>query len=117
VVSFTVSGSELVRITDYLHEAKRMQLKFDSIGMYLAALPFQVNLFARDSTTFCSKHVTLALKNAGIEAVSGLNENIVTPSKLYNVLKQRLDSNRLVAGTIGYKENQLLTKGAIFTIQ
>lgn len=118
VVTFTVSRAELVQISDYLHEAKRMQLKFDSMGMYLAALPFQLNPFAGSSrTTFCSKHVTLALKAAGIEAVTGLNENIVTPSKLYNVLKTKLDTNRLVAGTVDFKQQQLMAQGAIFTIQ
>jgi len=42
VLTFTVDGNELSRIGDYLHESKRMQLGFDYLGMYLAALPFQV---------------------------------------------------------------------------
>lgn len=111
VLTFTVTRAELVSITNYLHEAKRMQLKFDAVGMYLAALPFQLNFFSGskvciltqgaallplcmftycwtmflEQATFCSKHVTHALRCAGIEAVAELNENIVTPSKLYKV--------------------------------
>ncbi len=42
MLTFTVDGLELSSISDYLHESKRMQLGFDSVGMYLAALPFQV---------------------------------------------------------------------------
>lgn len=119
VVTFTVTRPELVSITNYLHEAKRMQLRFDAVGMYLAALPFQLNFFGGGSTraTFCSKHVTHALRCAGIEAVLDLNENIVTPSKLYRVLKEKLNKDRLVAGTVDFKQRELLDRGAIFTIQ
>ncbi len=117
VLTFTVTHPELVGITNYLHEARRMQLKFDAVGMYLAALPFQLNPFSSSKSTFCSKHVTHALRCAGIEAVSQLNENIVTPSKLYSVLKERLNKDRLVAGTVDFKQRELLDKGAIFTIQ
>lgn len=117
VLTFTVTRPELVSITNYLHEAKRMQLKFDAVGMYLAALPFQLNFFSGSKATFCSKHVTHALRCAGIEAVAELNENIVTPSKLYKVLKEKLNRDRLVAGTVEFKQRELLDKGAIFTIQ
>ena len=45
VLTFTVDGTELSRIADYLFESKRMELGFDAVGMYLAALPFQVCFF------------------------------------------------------------------------
>jgi hypothetical protein len=115
------------------------QLGFDSVGMYLAALPFQLNPFAPSNRTFCSKHVTKALKAGQIEAVEGLNENIVTPSKLYKViflfaflagylktcaeafLKQvlhdRLRNDRMVVGSVQYKQKALAECGAVFTIQ
>lgn len=118
VMTFTVDGVELSCIADYLHESKRMELGFDSLGMYLAALPFQLNPFAsRSNRTFCSKHVTLALKRGGIEAVQGLNENIVTPSKLYRVLHEGLRKDRFVVGSVQYKQKALVEGAALFTIQ
>ena len=68
VMTFTVTGKELAGIREYLHESRRMQLSFDGMGMYLAALPFQLG-FRGSRSTFCSKHVTMALKAGGIEAV------------------------------------------------
>lgn len=116
-ISFTVDGAELLEISSYLYEAKRMQLKFDAMGMYLAALPFQINPFATGGKkTFCSKHVTKALKAAGIEGVSSLNENIVTPSKLYRVLKERLDKDRMVMGTVAHRQKALMESGTVFSI-
>ncbi len=56
-------------MADYLYESKHRRLGFNSVGMYLAALPFQINPFAPSTRTFCSKYVTMALKCANIEAV------------------------------------------------
>ncbi len=117
VMTFTVDGIELSSIADYLHESKRMQLGFDSMGMYLATLPFQINPFVKNSKTFCSKHVTLALKKANIEAVQGLNENIVTPSKLYKVLQEGLRKDRFVIGSVQFKQKALMESGMMFAIQ
>ena len=112
VTTFTVTGKELEGIRHYLQESRRMQLGFDSVGMYLAALPFQ--LVPRSSrTTFCSKHVTRALKAGGIEAVQHLNENIVTPSKLYRVLQEKIPSSRKVAGTVPFKQQQMVQGGKL----
>ena len=47
VLTFTVDGAELSKIADYLFESKRLALKFDAVGMYLAALPFQVGWFRK----------------------------------------------------------------------
>ena len=66
-MTFSVTGKELSGIRDYLYGSKRMQLAFDGMGMYLAALPFQVTFFGKDRSTFCSKHVTQALKAGRIE--------------------------------------------------
>jgi hypothetical protein len=87
--------------------------------MYLAALPFQINPFASSSRrTFCSKHVTMALKAAGtIEAVHGLNENIVTPSKLHRVLQDRLRRDRFVVGSVHHKVRALAETGLLFGIE
>lgn len=107
VMTFTVTGVELMHMMDYLHESRRQQLGFDKIGMFLASLPVQVG-WRSSRKTFCSKHVTRALKEAGIEAVCHLNENIVTPSKLYKVLQERIPADRKVAGSVPYKEQALL---------
>lgn len=112
VMSFTVTGKELAGISNYLHDSRRMQLSFDGLGMYLAALPFQVG-FRGSRSTFCSKHVTKALKAGGIEAVQDLNENIVTPSKLYRVLYDKIPSDRKVAGTVAYKEQTMAQSGRL----
>ncbi len=117
VLTFTVNGIELASIADYLYESKRMQLKFDSVGMYLAALPFQLNPFASSGlTTFCSKHVTTALKSAGIEAVTDLNANIVTPSKLYRVLHDSISKDRMVVGSVQYKQDALMNNASMFSV-
>jgi hypothetical protein len=119
VMSFSVTSGELGKITDYLHESKRQQLSFDKFGMFLAALPFQLG-WRSTKSTFCSKHVTRALKAAGIEAVEELNENIVTPSKLYRVLHEKLRRDRMVVGSVQYKQRALAESGvtnAMFTIQ
>lgn len=106
VTTFTVNSHELAGIRHYLQESWRMQLGFDSVGMYLAALPFQI--VPRSSrSTFCSKHVTRALKAGGLDAVKDLNENIVTPSKLYRVLQERVPSSRKVAGSVAFKQQAL----------
>lgn len=44
IVSFTVNGNELQDMTHQLNESKRVNNGFDAVGMYLAALPFQVIL-------------------------------------------------------------------------
>ena len=122
VLTFTVDGKELSRMADYLHESSRMQLRFDSLGMYMAALPVPImsGPFSSPKKTFCSKHVTTALQAAGIEAVEGLNASIVTPSKLYRVLHEKLRRDRMVVGSVQYKQRALAESGvtnAMFTIQ
>lgn len=106
VMTFAVTGRELNGIMQYLNESKRMQLSFDGLGMYLAALPIQLG-FRGNRSTFCSKHVTMALKSGGIDAVKDLNENIVTPSKLYRVLYEQIPSDRKVAGTVAFKQQSM----------
>lgn len=96
----------------------RVQLGFDSLGMYLAALPFQLSPFPSPTKTFCSKHVTSALKAAQtIEAVQGVNENIVTPSRLFRLLQEKLRKDRMVVGSVHYKQKALAEVGSVFTIQ
>ncbi len=107
VMSFSINGVELSRMLDYLHESKRLHLQFDLLGMYLASLPVQIG-WRSSKATFCSKHVTLALKAAGIDAVSTLNENIVTPSRLYSVLYKNIPPDRKVVGSVQYKESEML---------
>lgn len=114
VMTFSVNNAELSSMLDYLHDSKRQQVGFDRIGMMLAALPFQLGWRSRNST-FCSKHVTMSLKAGGIEAVADLNENTVTPSKLFMVLHTRMPSERKVVGSVQYKENEMMNHG-LFTI-
>lgn len=116
ILTFSVSGLELSSILDYLHESKRLQLSFDKAGMFLAALPLQVG-WRNSRRTFCSKHVTKALKAAQLEAVMDLNENIVTPSKLYKILHENIPADRKVAGSVQYKESCMLnSSSAVFSI-
>ena len=119
VLTITVDGMELSKIADYLYEAKRMQLRFDPIGMYLAVLPFQLNPFASTGQrTFCSKHVTKALKSANIDGIATLNENIVTPSKLYRVMHDQIPRDRMVVGSVLFKQKALLENASLnFSIQ
>lgn len=112
VTTFTVTGKELAGIRNYLQESKRMQLGFDSLGMYLAALPFQLGPRPSKST-FCSKHVVAALKAGGIEALQHTNENIVTPSKLYRILQERIPGSRKVAGSVAFKQNSMMQNGRL----
>jgi hypothetical protein len=112
VMTFSVTGKELCRIRDYLFESKRMQLSFNGMGMYLASLPFQIGFGSRKST-FCSKHVTKALKAGGIEAVLNLNENIVTPSKLYKILRENIPNDRKVAGSVASKQQRMSKDGSM----
>jgi hypothetical protein len=112
VMTFSVTGKELCGIRDYLFESRRMQLSFDGMGMYLAALPFQIG-FGSSKTTFCSKHVTKALKAGGIEAVLNLNENIVTPSKLYKILCENIPHDTKVAGSVASKQQRMSTDGSM----
>jgi hypothetical protein len=115
VMTFLVTGSELQGIMNYLNESRRMQLSFDGLGMYLAALPMQ--LVPRSSrSTFCSKHITMALKAGGIEAVQDLNENIVTPSKLYKILHEKIPSDRKVAGSVPFKQQSMQQSARILPL-
>jgi hypothetical protein len=72
---------------------------------------------SQSGKTFCSKHVTRALKAACIESVQGLNENIVTPSKLYKVLHEGLRKDRFVVGSVDFKQRALMESGTMFAIQ
>ena len=77
----------------------------------------QASLFPPRQKTFCSKHVTTALQAGRIEAVDGINANVITPSKLYRLLNERIRKDRLVMGSVAYKQQALAEKGAVFTIQ
>jgi hypothetical protein len=114
IMTFSVSGRELDSMLNYLQDSKRQQLQFDRTGMMLAALPFQVG-WRSCRSTFCSKHVTKALKAGSIEAVLALNENAVTPSKLFKVLHNNMPAERKVAGSVQYKENEMMSHG-LFSI-
>lgn len=86
VHTLSVTGAQLRRISDFIHDCKRREVCFDSVGMYLSMLPVQV-WYGGESRTFCSKYVTQALQAAGgVVQVEGLNPNIVSPSKLYRAL-------------------------------
>ena len=61
---------------------------FDAIGMYTLPLP---DILKRDRAnhTFCSKHCTEVLQQAGVKSVFGLDSKSVTPSMLYKALESR----------------------------
>ncbi len=61
--------------------------------------------------------MALALKAGNIEAVHGVNENIVTPSKLYRILSDKLRKDRFVVGSVDYKQKALASSGAMFAIE
>jgi hypothetical protein len=91
-----------------------MELRFDGIGMWMAALPFHFgNLgFSSRNKTFCSRYITGLLQDAGIggESVKRLNPHITTPSKLHKVLtsQQRVG----VVGTVPFKQASLFGKNS-----
>lgn len=48
--------------------------------------------------------------------MEGINENIVTPSRLYKILHDRIRKDRLVVGSVLYKQKALAEVGSVFTI-
>ena len=79
--------------------------------MLLSILPFQIRKAPEDST-FCSRYVAEALKSTGLECVQGLNASIVSPNKLYNVLKEGT-VDREVAGSVEHKMKKLQSQECI----
>jgi hypothetical protein len=107
VCSKVVSRDELSRIRMHLVSANKNGVGFDGLGMYLAALPFQIKP-ASSTSTFCSRLVTEALQAGGVECVEGLSPCIVSPSKLFKVMSHPGD-HRTVAGSIEYKQRSFFS--------
>lgn len=109
--SIVVSPEELERLAAFVREKHNAGVSFDKMGMVFAALPFEVRRRPHDMT-FCSRYVTEALQDAGLQCVQGLNPSITTPSKLYNVLL-RGTRDRGVAGSVQHKQNLLKQGGKV----
>lgn len=107
----TVSTEQLKSILDGIHEANRMEVSFDGLGMYLSVLPFATPL-SDNSKTFCSRYVTGLLQMAGL--VPNLDPRITTPSKLFRKLRESC-----TVGTVGTVEHKqgLLKAESRFSIE
>lgn len=100
----TISKAKLASMREIMSEYVRRQVGFDSLGMYLAILPFPTPLTRGSSRTFCSRYVTELLQMAGL--VTDLDPIITTPSKLFHRLKQSVDVGTI--GTVEYKRASLM---------
>lgn len=88
-VSFAieVSLSQLYKIRSFCKQQMHAKVPFCIKSMYAAYVPFQI--YTNDAATFCSKHVTSALQYGNIEMVNGINPALMTPSRLYSILKSK----------------------------
>jgi hypothetical protein len=91
--------------TDCVQEHHTKKTGFDAAGMLFSILPFPICWSPRNAT-FCSKYVTEALQCAHLECVQHYYGSIVTPSKLYNILRDGT-VDREVAGSVHHKQQQL----------
>ena len=78
-----VTQAQRIKIKEYCRLQAEKNVQFSLMAMYLSYLPFQV---IDVEGTFCSKHVTGALKSGQIEGLEHLNPVLVTPSSLYKTL-------------------------------
>ena len=105
VLCMAVTNQELSEIIKFMSEAHRQKVRFDATGMYLALLPVHICRSTKGKT-FCSKYVTDVLQFAGIAAVQGVNSSIVTPSRLYKLLKNDPECRQMV-GSVQFKQASL----------
>jgi hypothetical protein len=106
VLSIGVNDVQVSRIKERIQNEFNNHVSFDSVGMFMAALPIQI-LPTRKKRTFCSKYITDILQCADVACVRGINANITTPSRLYKIINSSLDGSSLL-GTVDYKRNTLL---------
>ena len=85
-IAIEVTVTQLYNIRAYCRHHAERGTPFSLIAMYAAYLPFQL---VDTEATFCSKHVTNALKAGGVRAVESLNASTTTPSRLYHALKRQ----------------------------
>jgi hypothetical protein len=78
-----VSTTQYHKIKAYCKTQMNNNVPFSKIAMYSAYIPIQ--LFSTNST-FCSKHVTMALQHGNVDLVAKMNPNLTTPSRLYKYL-------------------------------
>jgi hypothetical protein len=86
-MSTSISPEQNQKVVQFCKNAVKEGHRFNQASMFKSLLPFSIAAPAYGDT-FCSKYVTEAMQAAGIPAVQGLNADITTPSKLYNVLLQ-----------------------------
>ena len=95
-VTLSVSPAEHARVYNFCREVSQRAMGFDNIGMYLSAVHpggCQARSSGQVGTTFCSKIVTEALQQGGIDDVEGLCGSRMSPSSLYEAVR---DSPRRV---------------------
>jgi hypothetical protein len=78
-----VTKAQCLKIKNYCQMQSERGVPFSKLAMYSAYLPIQ--LFDIEGT-FCSKHVTMALQEGGVQEILHLNPCLVTPSSLYKIL-------------------------------
>ena len=89
-----VTKSQCLKIKNYCRTQSENGVKFSKLAMYSAYLPFEI--FKNVDGTFCSKHVTMALQEGGVDEIMQLNPCLVTPSSLYKILVMNSTQNPIV---------------------
>jgi len=107
VHTISLGSDQIARIKAYVAACHAQGLKFDSMGMYLAMSP--INLPRNSKGTFCSRLVCEALQKGGVQAVQHLDARVVSPSKLWKILRAVPHA----CGSVRYKEMQLVQKGSM----
>ena len=85
-ITLSVNQADYDRAYRLCQNRQAAQMGFDAVGMY--TLPLRMQLWERDSHTFCSKHCTQILQLAGVKAVSKLEPHSTTPSALRRALER-----------------------------
>jgi hypothetical protein len=103
-VSASISPEQNQKVVQFCKNAVREGHRFHQASMFKSLLPFSIAT-PMHGDTFCSKYVTEVMQAAGIPAVQGLNADITTPTKLYNVLLQ--SKSFQVASTVASRHRMI----------
>jgi len=87
-ITMSADNSAYQKAYSLCKERADKKCQFDAIGMYTLPLP-SILKRDRENYTFCSKHCTEILQQAGVKSVIDLDPKTVTPSMLYKALESR----------------------------
>jgi hypothetical protein len=85
-VTLAVGQAEYDRAYALCRQRHTASVAFDAVGMLALPLASVVNT-ERGTHTFCSKHCTEVLQEAGVRSVKGLEPQAMTPSALRRALE------------------------------